>query len=201
MVTITPALAPLMLYRYYLVFPLMVLEGTVITVIAGALVNAGIFNFWGILLCAIFAALTGDIVHYLIGRHGQDRYVSKWLLKHEHSAAKFESYKVAFHKHPGRVLLLSKFSFAFTSFGLLAAGMAKVSIRKFIWYNFIGEVPKSTLLVLTGFLLGDAYAKFTHYLTLSLWILFFVGVIVGISIIFIRKEQQYFKKFFKNTDL
>jgi len=46
----------------------------------------------------------------------------------------------------------------------VAAGIARVPFRKFVWYNFIPTLPKSLILILIGYYSGESYVKISSYL-------------------------------------
>jgi len=50
---------------------------------------------------------------------------------------------------------------------LIAAGMARMPLFKYIQFNFLGTIPKSFILLLIGFYFGQAYAKFDQFLTFA----------------------------------
>jgi membrane protein DedA with SNARE-associated domain len=66
----------------------------------------------------------------------------------------------------------------------LPAGIAKMDIRKFITYTFIGSVPWNVFLAYLGWLLGEnwavieKYAKILDYIVVISLLLLIVGYII-----------------------
>lgn len=102
MVTIDPTLQPFIAHSYFLLFPLMIVEGTGITVIAGVLVSLGVINFWLILMAAAVAALIGDVLHYAFGYWAHTKYLQKWMTRHGMTHKRFNRMERAFEKILGR---------------------------------------------------------------------------------------------------
>lgn len=56
-------------YGYLIIFPLMIIEGHIITVIAEFLASLGYFNVFTIYSLMVLADLTGDTIYYAIQKH------------------------------------------------------------------------------------------------------------------------------------
>ncbi len=151
-------------YGYLILFPVVVVEGPIITVIAGFFISLGIFH--GAIAYAVIVVgdLTGDALHYAVGRWW-DRV--SWLArigralgyKKEHA----EAIERHFTKHLGKTLILGKISHGVGGGVLVAAGIARVDFWKYMWYNFIATVPKSLLLLLIGYYFGSSYVAIDRY--------------------------------------
>ncbi|HUC87375.1 MAG TPA: DedA family protein [Candidatus Saccharimonadales bacterium] len=162
---------------YFILFPLLIIEGPVVMIAAGFLVSLGYYGLWDVYLAAITASLCGDFIHYSVGRWGRTGILDRWghLIRiTPKTIARVEDH---FRRHPGKTLVAGKWSFAFTGVVLVAAGISRMPLRRFFFYNLLGELPKSLLLILTGYYLGDAYAKGSKYLSYSVTVIFLIGVV------------------------
>ena len=176
-------------YKYWLLFPITVVEGPLITMASGFLVSMHLLNPFIALPIIIAGDLTGDIMYYFIGVFGERWKLTRWLLTY----FKFEHHKEkvthSFKKHGGKLLLFGKITHALGIVFLIGAGYAGMDIWSFVWYSLIGTAIKSSALMYVGFLAGSAYEKYAGYFEYgSLWV---AGISVGI-IVFGLLVQHYF---------
>jgi len=172
-------IAWLLAYRYIILFPLVIIEGPLVTILAGFLASLGQFN---LLICyplIVVGDVIGDVLMYAQGRWGGKPAVERWGhyfgLKPEIIGRLEEHFK----NHPGKTLIVGKISHFFGGPVLIAAGMARLKFSKFLWFNVLGTLPKSLVLLLVGFYFGEAYAKFDKFFTYAGWA---AGILVVLCI-------------------
>lgn len=159
MLSASPIVSWLLTYRYPIAYPLAIFEGPVVMVISGFLVHLGFFDFWPIYLVLIAGDLTGDVVWYLVGRHGGRPLIQKyghWLNIKPENVERAESF---FHKNQTKILVISKLTtgFGFAIATLIAAGVAKVPFKKYLTINFFGEFVWAGFLFAIGYFFGNLY--------------------------------------------
>lgn len=145
-------------YGYFALFPIVVVEGPIITVIAGFLVGQGIFNPLVAYPIIIIADLVGDVLHYSIGRFARGKSLDRWRWIGV-TEARVKKLEDLFERHPAKTLIFGKFSHGIGGVALVAAGAARMRITKFIWYNFWGTAVKSIILLGVGLEFGQAYKR------------------------------------------
>lgn len=164
-------------YRYIILFPIAVFEGPIITVIAGFLSSMKELNFFLAYITVVVGDLTGDSLYYLLGRYGRAGWMNKfgkYLGVIPEETKKLEDY---FEDHGGKTLLIGKFTHGVGTAFLAAAGLAKMRFDRFLFYNIIGTLPKSMLLILLGYYFGRAVTKINSILELIGAIFLSAGVI------------------------
>ena len=185
-------------YKYLLIFPIMVVEGPIITVISGFLVYLGFLNGYVAYILLVLGDLTGDILHYFIGKYWNKlsflKRIGKFLGYNEYREKVTEEH---FVRHTGKTLLVAKVSHGVGGFVQIAAGMAKVDFYEFVWWCFLGTIPKTLILFIVGFYLGSSYEKIDTYfdrvaLFTCLFVAFGILYIVGRKIVknFLSKKQS-----------
>ena len=179
MTTIT-VLAWLTHYRYVVLFPAVVIEGPIVTILAGFLVSLGKMNFWICLPVVVVGDVLGDLFMYAQGRWGGKPAIEKWGHHFGIKPGIIVRLEQHFKDHPGKTLIVGKLSHFFGGSVLLAAGMGRMKVAKFLWYNFLGTIPKSLVLLLIGFYFGKAYAKFDNFFTVAGWV---VVIVMALGII------------------
>src|SRR6266498_108866 len=168
-------------YKYFVLFPIVVVEGPIITIIGGFLASLGYLRLTIALPVVVAADLVGDSIYYAFGRWGGRRFIDRWGHYFGATAERVEKLEGHFHRHQGKTLVIGKLSHAVVIVILLAAGVARVPYGKFVWYNFIGTLPKSLLFLLIGYYFGRSYEQFNAYLNYYAVItpLIVVAVLVG----------------------
>lgn len=169
-------------YRYLIAYPLAIVEGPVVMMIAGFLVRLGLFDFWPIYLTMMAGDLTGDVIWYFVGRKGGRPLIERYGHFVNVTPENVDRAESFFQKHQTKILWISKLTtgFGFAIATLIAAGAARVDFRKYMTINILGEF------VWAGFLFGIGFA-FGHLYTLidkGLRWGFIIGVvIVGIALV------------------
>lgn len=147
-------------YRYVVLFPIVLIEGPIISIVSGFLVSLhqlGLVATYMVLVCG---DVLGDVLYFLAGRSGRLRFLPH-RAKNNSRLKKLESH---FKENAGRTLLVAKFTYFFGAVTIIAAALAKTPFKKFLLYCIIGTVIKTALLMLIGYYFGSAYIKIAHYL-------------------------------------
>lgn len=145
-------------WNYVLLSILIVWQGPVATLLGGAAASAGLLRPSLVFLAGIIGNLTADIIWYSVGRSGSlERFLANGRLgKHK---GRFNIFQSAMSRHATKVLLLAKLSAGLAIPALLAAGMTKLSWRKWFPVVFIGESIWTGALVLIGFYATEAIKR------------------------------------------
>ena len=167
-------------YRYAVLFPLVIVEGPIVTVLAGLLVSFGKLAFWWVYAVAIVGDLTGDIALYFLGALGKRGIAGKWGRWMGLTENRLEKMEHHFKKHLGKTLILGKLAHGVGAGVLLGAGAARVSFGRFFWYNFVATLPKSLFLLFLGVYFGYAYERIARYL--DLFALIGLCLVVGLAV-------------------
>lgn len=130
--------------------------------------------------------LVGSLIAYVIGvKLGREiilRYGKYVLLKKSH----LDWTESFFKKYGDRSTFVSRLLPAIRTYISLPAGIAKMNLKKFVLYTFVGSIIWSAMLTYVGIALGEEWVKIKHY---SDYIdgLVIIGVII-IVIIIIKKR-------------
>jgi membrane-associated protein len=150
-------------YKYLFLFPVAVVEGPIITVIAGFLSSLGVFNVFVAYGVLVAGDIAGDVAYYELGYYGRQRFVIRWGRFLGVTQERLEQLEKHFDKHSGKTLIIGKLSQGIGGAILLAAGMAKVPFRKLVLYDFLPTLPKTLILLLIGYYAGASYVKISSY--------------------------------------
>lgn len=150
-------------YSYLILFPLVVIEGPIVTVIAGFLVSIGFMGFIPAYLTIVVGDLAGDFLYYSFGRWWFNKLIQGFLKFLTIDVAKVQKLKVVIAKHKGKVLFFGKLSHAIGAPILVSAGLAEIPVKDFLWFNFLATLPKSLILLLVGYYFGSTLVNFNKY--------------------------------------
>ncbi len=177
-------------YGMAVLFPIAIIEGPAVSMVAGALVASGQFGWLAVALLLIAADLMGDALYYSLGRWGHSpflRRLERWLSLTEE---RFRPIEDAFRRHDWKLLLIGKTQ-PFGSVILFFAGATKMPVGRYLICNLLATVPKVALFEGTGYLLGASIARSMKYFDYLTFILFAIGAIMLYSYYRVRK---YLKK-------
>lgn len=168
-------------YSYLVLFPLVVIEGPVATIISGFFVSLGFMDFFPTYLMVIVGDLAGDVIYYAAGRW--------WLKKTYTKVLKFFNIKPKFltklesllKRKTGPMLFFGKLSHAIGGIILFASGLAEIPFSYFLKFNFLATLPKSLILVGVGYFFGSTITNFRRALNFTVLGLFvFTLVLIGV---------------------
>jgi len=153
-------------YKYAVLFPAVVVEGPVVTVVAGFLASLGVMNVVLVYAVVVVADVLADVMYYSIGRWGGMPLIRRWGHRFGATPERMAYVERHFERHPGKTLIVGKISHALVAPILVAAGIARMPLNRFVFYDIIATIPKSLVLVIIGFFFGQAYlsVRFNTYL-------------------------------------
>lgn len=190
----------LLVYKYFVLFPIMVLEGPIITIISGFLSSLEILNIYLAFVIVVVADLVGDFIYYSLGRWGRTGFVDKWGKYIGITKEKVEKLENHFKKHTKKTLVIGKISHAIGGPILFAAGVAHVKVSTFFWFNFIATLPKTSVLLLIGYYFGQAYLQLNDYLDYVAYGIIAILVFYFLIKILIRKIRARYSSFLQKVD-
>ena len=177
-------------YGYFIIIPIAIIEGPIITVIAGFLTAQGYFNFFIVYPIIVVSDVFGDLLYYLIGRFGKKKLILKWGHRVGITKAHLEKLDKHFYEHSGKTLIFGKLTHSLGLPIIIGAGIAEMPVGRFLWFNFLGAIPKTLAFLLVGYYIGSAYTKINSYIDRGAFILGIV-LIAGIAVFyFVRRHPS-----------
>lgn len=190
----------LLVYRYIVLFPITVIEGPIITIIAGFLSSVDLLNIFIVYPVIVVADLTGDFIYYSIGRWGRENFLDKYGKYFGLKKSNIEKLEEHFDRHTKKTLILGKLSHAFGAPILVAAGIVRFPILKFLWFNALATIPKSLIFLLIGFYFGQAYVKFNKYLNYFSIGFLVLAILLIIAYYAYNRIRRRFNRMIKKID-
>jgi membrane protein DedA with SNARE-associated domain len=98
-----------------------------------------------------------------------------------------ERLEKSYEKHAGKTLLFVKLAPLFATPGLVAAGIARVPIKKYTLWSFIVTAPSSLFYLIVGYYFGAAYNKVVEFANYGSYILA-MAIVVFITLSYLQKK-------------
>ncbi|AKJ53815.1 membrane protein [Campylobacter lari] len=163
----------------------------VVMIPAGYLAHQNEFNFWLCLLCGTFGALLGALLNYylcyFLGREVLLK-ICKYFGVNE---AKFAQFEAFFNKHGEISTFSGRLIPGLRQYISLPAGLARMNLKKFIFYTSLGAGIWCLILLILGYILGkneDLIKEYLHFVIIACII--FTTMIVVIYI-YIQKRKNH----------
>ncbi len=132
-------------------FVLALIEGPIVTVVAGALAGAGVFAPLAVLAVAVAGDILGDVLLYGVGRYCPKlaaRLFGKDL------ARDTGGLRQKFLRRGGLLLFLGKLTHVPGFAVIVTAGFVRMPIVPFVWISVAASLPKVGALVAAGWVFG-----------------------------------------------
>ena len=183
-------------YGYWIILPLMIIEGPIVTILAAFMASMGIFGVFEVLVLSVIGDIAGDMMLYGVGRAwGMTfvRKVGKYMGITESLVLKMERF---FERHGGKTVFSVKSTTGLCWATWVAAGIVKMKFWRFVWYSFLGGIVWSSFLVFMGFFFGEFYEGIVERIKFAGWIVFGIAVvvIVGMNVYKKRKSEELFEE-------
>jgi membrane-associated protein len=135
----------------FVIFPF--LPGDSLLFVAGAAAASGMLDLPWLVVVIILGAVIGDTVNYWTGNYVglkvfEERFPT--LVKKEYIDRTYEFYE----KYGGAAIFVARFVPLVRTFAPFLAGVGSMHYRRFIFYNILGGVSWTALLVLGGYYFG-----------------------------------------------
>ena len=156
--------ALLITYRYLLLFPISIIEGPIISIIAGFLVTLDVFNPFIVYAIVLAGDFVGDTMFYLIGRFGRRIFSSRLGKRIGLTPERLHSATENFGSKHFRTIVISKITHGFGITGLTAAGLLKIPYPKYISICMLTSLFQAAAFLITGIFFGQAYKELGKYL-------------------------------------
>lgn len=120
---------------------------------AGILAAGGTFNIVTVIAVIAAAAILGDNIGYLIGKHAGPKLFKEdgVIFRHDYIMRTEKFYE----KYGTKTMLVAHFIPIVRSFAPVTAGAGKMNHKQFIIYDAIGDIVWATSVTLIGFFIGS----------------------------------------------
>jgi membrane protein DedA with SNARE-associated domain len=157
-------------WGYVILAVLVMIEGPVATLVGAGAASAGLLNPVSVFVSAAIGNLTGDVLWYSLGRLGK----TEWLLRHGRwlglTKASIDLMEGRVRANARKIIFIAKLTLVFTIPALVATGISRVRLRKWLPVDMIAEGIWTGALVAGGYYASGYILRLEHGLRLILMI-------------------------------
>jgi membrane-associated protein len=180
------------IYKYYALTAGALVEGPILSLVAGYLVRIGYFSLLPVILILLAGDCISDTVYFHIVRKGQaEKYIKKYGGKFKFISENYESIDRLWQNHGMLTMFLAKFAYGLTVPLIVSAALSKISYRRFMAFVWPSTLFRYAVYLAVGYLLAPSYQEAEKYI---LWIGLYVVIIVFVFIIGKKLILKYLNK-------
>lgn len=149
----------------WILAPISIIEGPIVSILAGWLVGLGIMALVPSFIILVLGDVIGDALLYAAGRGVRlDRLplVGRYF---RIPRAKLVPVVKAFREQGVRLLVIGKVTQAAGFVVLIGAGAARMNFALFLLVNTLAAIPKAALLLALGYAIGEAHERIAAWLS------------------------------------
>jgi membrane-associated protein len=147
------------------------------------------YSIQALLLVTFFAATFGYHSGYLIGRKAGPRLFKRKdgiFFRQEY----IEKTQAFFETHGGKTILLARFIPIVRTFVSFVAGMGRMDMRQFVFYNILGGMLWVGVLCYGGYKLGSSFPEFEDQIKWMLVLFAPLSLLVGLLHVFKNADSR-----------
>jgi len=170
------------------------LPGDSLLFVAGAAAASGILDLQLLIVAFIIGAIVGNTVNYWIGNYvGLHVFLERFpnFVKKEYIDRTYEFYE----KYGGATIVVARFVPVVRTFAPFLAGVGTMQYRRFLFYNIVGGVLWTFVVVLAGYYFGTfsivkENMSLLIFLVLLATLVTVIVIIAGLITAFRKKRAQ-----------
>lgn len=152
-------------YGYWIVVPIMIIEGPIITIVMGLLSSLGFFNILVVILLGVISDLISDTIYYWSGYHGGPKVLEKLKIPSLQENNSLQELKTRFQEHPGKIFFGAKVLTGIAHSTFVLAGVTRTNYGKILKFTIPGGIVWSTGLATLGFYFGRHATNISKFLS------------------------------------
>lgn len=177
-------------YGLWIMAPVAVVEGPIVTVLAAWLASLGHLSLPAVIATAILADLAGDLLLYTVGRCLLPVLPRRFRARVGLRRERLDRLAGHFDTRGASTLLVGKLTHSVGAAVLVSAGMARMPLWPFLGWNLVATVPKSLLFVALGWTIGGAHARIGAWLSTGSVVMVATTLAVGAAVILWRRRAM-----------
>ena len=185
-------------YGYAVVFVGVLLENAGVpvpgeTALPGgaALAQFGRLSLPWVVATAVAAAIIGDNLGFVVGRHGGRVLAERHGWKIGLTVARLQQFDRFFEQYGPQTVFIARFVTGLRVFGAVLAGASGIRWRTFLFYNAVGAVVWSMAVALAGYLFAYSWDTLERWIgRTGVMVLVVVALVGGFTLIRWRRRSK-----------
>ena len=150
-------MAILLAYRYWVLFPLAIVEGPMLAFVCGVLISLGILSAPITLIILVIGDIIPDTIFYTFGRFWSERpFVKRLAARIGVTDDHFNDARHLWQEHPAKTMLMSKFAYGVSSAFLFMAGLMRMNVYRFYTYSISISIAHYVVIMSAGYYFGSS---------------------------------------------
>ncbi len=180
--------SPFDLLPYCLLGLLAMAEGPIAILAGGAATSSGLLLPLPVYLSVVTGNLTADMGWYTVGRFSKMDWLLRLSSKISVNPQRIVQLEQGVQKHAPRLLFLAKLTVGFPIPTLIATGLSRVPVHRWVGMLVLGELIKSAILVFAGYLYAHAIQQASFNVQVIVW--GFTAVLAVVGLIWYKRNRQ-----------
>ncbi|MBN1431062.1 MAG: VTT domain-containing protein [Anaerolineae bacterium] len=173
---------------YLVLVVIVAVEGPIATLLGAAAASAGYLQLNGVFAAAFVGNLTADLSWYTLGYLGKIEWILRLGKRFGLNPKLLEHVQQGLADHATKLLIVAKLTAAFTIPMLIAAGLSRLPLKRWLPGYMVAEAIWTGGLVAVGFYATEAITQVEHGIQGLSIIAGLVFIIVGI--LFLRRKLR-----------
>ncbi|MDP3963484.1 MAG: DedA family protein [bacterium] len=154
-------------------------EGLNTMIIGGFLASLGKLNPAFLIIIMSLGHMMSGYMWYGLGFYGGYKPLERWGVRMKLSPERLDQATAYFEKHGGKAIVVTKFTVGLTIATLIIAGILKMQLKKFTWYNAAGSCIWSAITVGFGYTFGLSFRLIAQYIESFTRLVVFFFIFLG----------------------
>lgn len=177
-------------YGYLFLFAGAFVDGFHIMLIAGFLIAINKVELAPAFLALLMGNVLSDVMWYSLSYIGGEKTLN-WLSRYYHKLPLYMNRtKGLLENYSGRILITVKLTLGLALATVLAAGLSKMSPKKFFFYNTLGGIGVVAEMILIGYLFGESYKVASEYFNIFAKIILALAILAVIAISILNRRRN-----------
>ena len=187
-IALTFITSPLDFLPYCILGVLAMAEGPLATLLGGAATSSGLLLPLPVFLAVVLGNLTADMGWYSLGRFCKLEWLTRLSPRLGVDPQRIDRLENSVKKYAPRMLFLAKLTVGLPVPTLIATGLSRVPVHRWVGMLVLGELIKSSALVLVGFLFAQAVQQATSFVQLIM--VAFTAVLILAGFFWYRRRKH-----------
>ena len=152
-------------FWYIGLFPLVVIEWPMITILSGYLIHTGYFHLFPTFFIVLLGDMTSDIIYYHVGFFAhKSEWIKKYIAKKKFLFENLAVLETLWEKHPFQTMFFGKQAYMLCGPIVISSGVIRVGIVRFMTYSTPVSAFQAALMIWIGYYLGHGYIIAGQYM-------------------------------------
>lgn len=190
--TVTALLPYILTYNYLAIVLITILADLFIPIPAGAIIMAsaafasqGYLSFFWVFFFGSLGNIIGDNLGYWFSRKYGLKVLYKLGLRRRLESENYKKLEVSIRQNSGLLIFITRFNVLSSIFVNIISGLSRISYKKFLLFDVLGEMAQVLFYCIIGYIVGDNWQSINTFIDKIFWLI--ILIIISLILIFWKK--------------